>query len=80
MKTDNDTVYKLSTDAALAIQLVVLKCMTEELSLDAELRTLEFQYAMSHSPHPTLNILNGPRTISIPTYDSAPDDETDAAQ
>lgn len=79
MKTDNDTVYKLSTDAVLAIQLVLLKCMAEKLSTDAELRALEFQYANSNSPHPTLNVLNGPRTISIPTYDSSSDDETDAA-
>lgn len=79
MQVNNDTVFKLSTDAVLAIQTAVLKCMTEELSLDAELRTLEFKYSNTPSPHPTLAVLNPPRTISIPTYDNS-SDETDAAQ
>jgi hypothetical protein len=77
MQTNNETVYKLSTDAVLALQAVFMKCLAEELSIDAELRTLEFKYASSNSPHPTLTVLNPPRTISIPTYN--PTEEDDAS-
>ncbi len=75
MQVNNDTVYKLSTDAVLAIQTTILKCLAEELPLDLELRSLEFKYANSKSPKPTLDVLNPPRSITMPIYDTSSDED-----